>query len=66
MFLNCQRWIGKGLDIAVLFRTSPLHTNENFEPEYANDLCKAWNDWMADFCKADRKRLKGIRVDHAP
>jgi uncharacterized protein len=48
----------EGLDIAVLFRTSPLHTNENFEPEYANDLCKAWNDWMADFCKADPKRLK--------
>jgi predicted TIM-barrel fold metal-dependent hydrolase len=49
----------EGLDIAVLFRTSPLHTNENFEPEYANDLCKAWNDWMVDFCKADSRRLKG-------
>ena len=49
----------EGLDVAVLFRTSPLHANENFEPEYANDLCKAWNDWMADFCKADSKRLKG-------
>jgi len=43
----------EGLDVAVLFRTSPLHTNENFEPEYANELCKAWNDWMADFCKAE-------------
>ena len=48
----------EGLDIAVLFRTSPLHTNESFEPEYANDLCKAWNDWMVDFCKADPNRLK--------
>ena len=48
----------EGLDVAVLFRTSPLHTNESFEPEYANDLCKAWNDWMADFCKANPKRLK--------
>jgi len=48
----------EGLDIAVLFRTSPLHTNESFEPDYANDLCKAWNDWMVDFCKADSKRLK--------
>jgi predicted TIM-barrel fold metal-dependent hydrolase len=43
----------EGLDVAVLFRTSPLHTNENFEAEYANALCRAWNDWMADFCKAD-------------
>lgn len=49
----------EGLDIAVQFRTSPLHTNENFEPEYANDLCRAWNDWMRDFCQADPRRLKG-------
>ena len=28
------------------------------EPEYANDLCRAWNNWMADFCKADAKRLR--------
>jgi predicted TIM-barrel fold metal-dependent hydrolase len=48
----------EGLDVAVLFRTSPLHTNENFEPEYANDLCRAWNSWAADFCKEDPERLK--------
>jgi predicted TIM-barrel fold metal-dependent hydrolase len=28
------------------------------EPEYANALCRAWNDWMADFCKADPQRLR--------
>ena len=48
----------EGLDVAVLFRSSPLHTNENFEPEYAMDLCRAWNDWVADFCKEDPKRLR--------
>jgi predicted TIM-barrel fold metal-dependent hydrolase len=48
----------EGLDVAVLFRTSPLHCDESFEPEYANDLCKAWNDWIADFCKENPKRLK--------
>lgn len=48
----------EGLDVAVLFRTSPLHCDESFEPEYANDLCCAWNDWIADFCKADPRRLK--------
>ncbi|HXK27167.1 MAG TPA: hypothetical protein VJ646_02810, partial [Candidatus Binatia bacterium] len=41
----------EGLDVAVLFRTSPLHCDETLQPEYANDLCKAWNDWIADFCK---------------
>ena len=49
----------EGLDMAVQFRTSPLHTDEDFEPDYANDLCKAWNEWMHDFCSADPSRLKG-------
>ena len=48
----------EGLDVAVLFRTFPLHCDDSLEPEYANDLCRAWNDWMADFCKADAKRLR--------
>ncbi len=48
----------EGLDVAVLFRTSPLHCDETLEPEYANDLCKAWNDWIADFSKENPKRLK--------
>lgn len=49
----------EGLDVAVLFRTSPLHCDDSFEPEYANDLCRAWNDWIADFCKEEPSRLKG-------
>ena len=48
----------EGLDVAALFRTSPLHCDETFAAEYANDLCRAWNSWIADFCKVDPKRLK--------
>jgi len=48
----------EGLDIAVLFRTFPLHCDDSLEADYANDLCRAWNDWMADFCKADPQRLR--------
>ena len=48
----------EGLDVAVLFRTFPLHCDDSLEAEYANDLCRAWNNWMADFCKADPKRLR--------
>ena len=48
----------EGLDVAILFRTFPLHCDDSLEAEYANDLCRAWNDWMADFCKADPKRLR--------
>ena len=48
----------EGLDVAVLFRTSPLHCDETLEPNYANDLCKAWNDWITDFCKENPQRLR--------
>ena len=48
----------EGLDVAVLFRTFPLHCDDRLEPEYANALCRAWNDWVADFCKEDSERLK--------
>jgi predicted TIM-barrel fold metal-dependent hydrolase len=48
----------EGLDVAVLFRTFPLHCDDTLEPEYANDLCRAWNDWIADFCNEHKTRLK--------
>jgi len=48
----------EGLDVAVLFRTFPLHCDDTLEPEYANDLCRAWNNWIADFCKEQSRRLK--------
>lgn len=49
----------EGIDVAVLFRTFPLsQSDERLEPEYAMAICAAWNDWIADFCRADPKRLK--------
>lgn len=48
----------EGLDVAVLFRTFPLHCDDRLEPEYANALCRAWNTWMADFCRENPDRLK--------
>ncbi|MBI3303439.1 MAG: amidohydrolase family protein, partial [Deltaproteobacteria bacterium] len=48
----------EGVDVAVLFRTFPLHADEGQEPEYANALCQAWNNWITDFCKENPKRLK--------
>ena len=48
----------EGIDVAVMFRTLPLHTDDAHEPEYANDLNKAWNDWITDFCSEDPARMK--------
>ncbi len=48
----------EGVDVAVLFRTFPLIADESQEPEYANAICQAWNNWISDFCKENPKRLK--------
>ena len=48
----------EGIDVAVLFRTVPLHTDDDHEPEYANDINRAWNDWITDFCKEAPSRMK--------
>ena len=48
----------EGIDLAVLFRTTPLYTDDAHEPEYALDLCRAWNDWITDFCRQDPSRMK--------
>jgi predicted TIM-barrel fold metal-dependent hydrolase len=48
----------EGIDVAVLFRTFPLHCDDSLDAEYANDLCRAWNSWMVDFCKENQDRLK--------
>ncbi|MDH3443066.1 MAG: amidohydrolase [Deltaproteobacteria bacterium] len=52
----------EGLDVAVLFRTSPLYADDSFEPDYALALCDAWNSWISDFCKYDQNRLKPSAV----
>lgn len=48
----------EGLDMAILFRTFPLHCDDSLDAKYANDLCRAWNSWISDFCKVDSTRLK--------
>ncbi len=48
----------EGVDIAVMFRTYPLISDETLEPEYAIALAQAWNNWAAEYASADRQRLK--------
>jgi predicted TIM-barrel fold metal-dependent hydrolase len=47
----------EGVDVAVLFRTLPVVCVDAFEPEFAVALCRAWNDWMADFRQRDPGRM---------
>ena len=48
----------EGIDVAVLFRTIALHTDDSQAPEYATAICRAWNDWITDFCREDPARMK--------
>ncbi len=52
----------EGIDIAVLFRTLPVVCVDAIEPEFASALCRAWNDWMADFRKLDPKRMRAASL----
>lgn len=55
----------EGVDVAALFRTNGgtwIIGLDDLEPEYAAALCRAYNDWMHDYCKTDPARLKGIAL----
>jgi uncharacterized protein len=52
----------ESVDVAVHFRTLPVVCVDAYEPEFAVALCRAWNDWIADFCQADPARMKAAAL----
>lgn len=50
----------EGIDIGIVFRTLAAHViaANDMDPEYAQALCRAYNDWAAEFCRANPGRLK--------
>ena len=55
----------EGVDAAALFRTNGgtwILGLDDLEPEYAAALCRAYNNWMRDYCAADPARLKGVAL----
>lgn len=49
-----------GIDIAVLYGTTALGLCWIEDRDYGIALCRAYNNWLSDYCKADPKRLKGV------
>lgn len=51
-----------GVDIAICFGTAALHFNwhDKLEPDYVSALCRAYNNWLHDYCGYDPRRLFGI------
>ncbi|MBM2812295.1 MAG: amidohydrolase, partial [Chloroflexi bacterium] len=52
----------EGIDVAALYPTKLLAICKIEDHEYAVALCRAYNDWLADFCSYRPDRLKGVAV----
>jgi predicted TIM-barrel fold metal-dependent hydrolase len=50
-----------GIDIQVIF-PSHLSLSAEKEADLATDIARAYNDWLAEFCAADPRRLKGAAM----
>ncbi|HEY7165090.1 MAG TPA: amidohydrolase family protein [Candidatus Binatia bacterium] len=50
-----------GIDIQVIF-PSHLSLNAERESDLATAIARAYNDWLAEFCATDPKRLKGVAM----
>lgn len=54
----------EGVDVAVLFPTLGLYIMwaDFIEPALSAAICRAYNNWLADYCSADSERLKGVML----
>ena len=54
----------EGVDVAVLFPTFGLYvmTVDGLDPQFAAAVCRAYNDWLHDFCQVNPDRLKGAAM----
>ena len=49
----------EGIDIAVLYGAMSLGLYAGSDRELTAACCRAYNNWLADWCSADPKRLRG-------
>jgi predicted TIM-barrel fold metal-dependent hydrolase len=53
----------EGIDTAVLFGTSPFLSLPFVEDkDLASAIARVYNNWLAGYCKADPRRLKGVAL----
>jgi predicted TIM-barrel fold metal-dependent hydrolase len=52
----------EGIDQAVLFPSIGLYFSAVADPDSAVHLARAYNDWLASYCAADRLRLFGAAM----
>lgn len=52
----------EGIQCGMLFPSAGLYLPSVEEESYAAALCRAYNNWLFDYCRADPKRLLGVGV----
>lgn len=52
----------EGIDAAVLFPSTMLLLGLYENADVAAAMCRAYNDWLAEYCATDRSRLFGVAV----
>jgi predicted TIM-barrel fold metal-dependent hydrolase len=54
----------EGIDIAILYPTIGLYVMgfDDLEPQFAAAICRAYNNWLYDFCQRDPERLRGAAM----
>ena len=52
----------EGIDVQVIYPTFLLNLSELKETHLAVALARAYNDWLAEFCATDPRRLKGVAM----
>ncbi len=51
-----------GIERGLLFPSAGLYLPSVEEEAYAVALCRAYNNWLYDYCGPDRRRLMGVGV----
>ena len=54
----------EGVDLAIVFRTRGAHliALDGLEPDLSAAICRAFNNWLSEFCATDRARLKPTAI----
>ncbi len=52
----------EGIDLALLFPSVHLLWGDVRDPAVAAETCRAYNDWMSDFCKTNPDRLYAVGI----
>jgi predicted TIM-barrel fold metal-dependent hydrolase len=54
----------EGIDLAIVFRTRGAHliALDGLEADLSAAICRAFNNWLSEFCATDRARLKPAAI----